>query len=114
MLIDYCRKGYEIMVKKITNNDMREILTEKIAVVDFSATWCGPCQMLAPVVDALAEEMSGEVAFYNVDVDEDPDLAMKYHVMSVPSLLLFKEGNLVGQTVGYQGVNELKAFIANN
>ena len=91
------------MVKKITNNDMSEILTEKIAVVDFSATWCGPCQMLAPVVDALAEEMCGEVAFYNVDVDANPDLAMKYHVMSVPSLLLFKEGNLVGQTVGYQG-----------
>ena len=98
-----------------SENFEEEVLKSDVPVlVDMFATWCGPCQMLAPVVDALAEEMCGEVAFYNVDVDANPDLAMKYHVMSVPSLLLFKEGNLVGQTVGYQGVNELKAFIANN
>ena len=98
-----------------SDNFEEEVLKSDVPVlVDMFATWCGPCQMLAPVVDALAEEMCGEVAFYNVDVDANSDLAMKYHVMSVPSLLLFKEGNLVGQTVGYQGVNELKAFIANN
>ena len=84
------------------------------ALVDFSATWCGPCQMLAPVVDALAEELEGQVAVYNVDVDANSDLAMQYRVMSVPSLLLFKDGQVAGQTVGYQSADEIKAFIANN
>ena len=102
------------MVKKIANNDMTEVLAEKVALVDFSATWCGPCQMLAPVVDALAEELEGQVAVYNVDVDANSDLAMQYRVMSVPSLLLFKDGQVAGQTVGYQRADEIKAFIANN
>jgi thioredoxin 1 len=98
------------MVKKIANNDMTEVLAEKVALVDFSATWCGP----APVVDALAEELEGQVAVYNVDVDANSDLAMQYRVMSVPSLLLFKDGQVAGQTVGYQSADEIKAFIANN
>lgn len=102
------------MVKKIANNDMTEVLAEKVALVDFSATWCGPCQMLAPVVDALAEELEGQVAVYNVDVDANSDLAMQYRVMSVPSLLLFKDGQVAGQTVGYQSADGIKAFIANN
>ena len=102
------------MVKKIANNDMTEVLAEKVALVDFSATWCGPCQMLAPVVDALAEELEGQVAVYNVDVDANSDLAMQYRVMSVPSLLLFKDGQVAGQTVGYQSAYEIKAFITNN
>ena len=102
------------MVKKIANNDMTEVLAEKVALVDFSATWCGPCQMLAPVVDALAEELEGQVAVYNVDEDANSDLAMQYRVMSVPSLLLFKDGQVAGQTVGYQSAGEIKAFIANN
>ena len=65
-------------------------------------------------VDALAEELEGQVAVYNVDVDANSDLAMQYRVMSVPSLLLFKDGQVAGQTVGYQSADEIKAFIANN
>ena len=102
------------MVKKIANNDMTEVLAEKVALVDFSATWCGPCQMLAPVVDALAEELEGQVAVYNVDVDATSDLVMQYSVMSVSSFFLFKDGQVAGQTVGYQSADEIKAFIANN
>lgn len=100
------------MVKKITNNDMSEVLAESVALVDFSATWCGPCQMLAPVVDALADELEGTVAVYNVDVDANPDLARQYRVMSVPSLLLFENGTLSRQTVGYQDADAIKAFIS--
>ena len=101
------------MVKKIANNDMTEVLAEKVALVDFSATWCGPCQMLAPVV-MLAEELEGQVAVYNVDVDANSDLAMQYRVMSWFCPALFKDGQVAGQTVGYQSADEIKAFIANN
>lgn len=102
------------MIKKITENRFDEVLEQDYALVDFSASWCGPCQMLAPVVDALAEEMSDQVAFFGVDVDENADLAMKYRVMSVPSILLFRNGSLVAQAVGYQDKDSLKRFIQEN
>lgn len=99
------------MVKKIANNDMQEVMNAPLALVDFSATWCGPCQMLAPVVDELAEEMGEKVAFYNVDVDANGRLAEQYNIMSVPSILLFKNGNKVAQTVGFQSKESLAEFI---
>lgn len=99
------------MVKKIMNNDMQEVLSAPMALADFSATWCGPCQMLAPVVDQLAEEMEGQVAFYNVDVDANGRLAEQYNIMSVPSILLFKNGEKVAQTVGFQSKESLADFI---
>ena len=67
------------MVKKIVNNDMSEVLASKCALVDFSAAWCGPCNMIGPVVERLSEERD-DVEFFNVDVDKNPDLAMKYRI----------------------------------
>lgn len=99
------------MVKKITNNDMQEALAAPLALVDFSATWCGPCQMLAPVFDELAEEMGSEVNFYNVDVDANSQLAEQYNIMSVPSILLFKNGEKAAQTVGFQSKESLADFV---
>ncbi|MDO4633944.1 MAG: thioredoxin [Eubacteriales bacterium] len=99
------------MVKKIQNNDMSEVNAQALAVVDFSAVWCGPCKMLAPVVDELAEEMAGEASFYNVDVDDNADVAMKYGIQSVPSIFLFKNGEIVDRTVGFQPKAQLKAWI---
>lgn len=98
------------MVKKITNNDMQEALEAKVALVDFSATWCGPCQMLAPVLDELSEEM-GEVSFFNVDVDENEELAGKYNIMNIPALVVLKQGETVAQTVGFQPKENLKQLI---
>ena len=63
------------MVKIITNNDMSEAKSSKLAVIDFSATWCGPCQMLAPVMEELSEELAGKVDIYSVDVDKNSELA---------------------------------------
>ena len=99
------------MVKKITNNDMQEALAAPLAMVDFSATWCGPCQMLAPVFDELAEEMGSEVNFYSVDVDANSQLAEQYNIMSVPSILLFKNGEKAAQTVGFQSKESLADFV---
>ena len=71
-------------------------------LVDFFATWCGPCKMLAPTLDAVAAEVAGRAKVYKVDVDQSPDVAAMYGVMSVPTLILFKGGQPVKQMVGAQ------------
>ena len=71
-----------------------------VAVVDFGATWCGPCQALAPSIDKMAEEYDGRVLIGKVDVDQSPDLATQYGVMSVPTILFFKDGQKVDQITG--------------
>ena len=71
-------------------------------LVDFFATWCGPCKMLAPTLDAVAAEVAGRAKVYKVDVDQSPDVAAQYGVMSVPKLILFKGGQPVKQMVGAQ------------
>ena len=111
MFIDYCRKGYEIMVKKITNNDMSEILTEKIAVVDFSATWCGPCQMQSPVVDAVAESLGDQVKVCKVNVDEQPQLALNYQIVSIPTLVFMKDGMFQKKMVGLQTQDAIEDYL---
>ena len=80
------------MVEKITNNDMSKALNAKVAVVDFSATWCGPCQMLAPVLDEVSEELVGKINFFKVDVDECNSLAAAYGITNIPALLVLKDG----------------------
>lgn len=99
------------MVKKITKNDLQEALQDDLALVDFSASWCGPCQMLAPVVDELSEDMQDQLQFYSVDVDENSQLAEKYNVMSVPTVIILKSGEKVAQTVGLQSKESLAELI---
>lgn len=98
------------MVVKIQNNDMAEVEKSKLAVVDFSATWCGPCKMLAPVFHELAEEMA-DVDFFNADVDENRELADKYGIQGVPSVLVFKSGAQADRSVGFQAKENLRRFI---
>ena len=91
------------MVKKINEEQfISEAKKSAAAVVDFSATWCGPCRMLAPVVEAVSEEYAGQVDFYNVDVDDCPELAMQYKVQSVPCLVMMKNGEFVDQSIGFK------------
>lgn len=71
-----------------------------LAVVDFGAAWCGPCQKLAPAIDRMAAEYAGRVMIGKVDVDEEPELAAKFDVMSVPTILFFKNGQKVDQVIG--------------
>lgn len=71
-------------------------------LVDFFATWCGPCKMLAPVLEEVAAEVAGRAKIVKVDIDASPDLAQRFGVMSVPTLAVFKDGKLVNQVVGVQ------------
>lgn len=98
------------MVKKINEAQFQEEATKGKAVVDFSAQWCGPCKMLAPLLEEISEEVK-EVAFYNVDVDENMTLAMKYGITNIPALLVLKDGEKQELLVGFKPKEELKADI---
>ena len=85
-----------------------------VSVVDFNATWCGPCRMLAPVLEEISEKYAGRVSFFSVDVDESPGLAMQYRVNSVPCLVLLKNGEFTDQAVGFRPEPQLTAWIDGN
>jgi len=103
------------MVKKVNTQEFEnEAMKAATAVVDFSAVWCGPCKMLAPVLEDVSEKLGDKVSFYAVDVDDSPELAMKYQVNSVPCLVLMKNGELKAQTVGFRPEPLLTAWIEGN
>lgn len=100
------------MVKEIKTQEFEEkvIAGSKPALVDFWASWCGPCRMLSPLVDSVSEQYDG-VDFYKVNVDEEPEIAREYGIMSIPTLILFKDGEMLDQSVGVVAEADLKAFV---
>ena len=82
-----------------------------VAVVDFFATWCGPCKMLSPILHELAEEKSGTLKVGKVNVDEQMELAMRFQVSSIPMLVVFKDGKAVAKSVGYRSKSEIAAMV---
>jgi thioredoxin 1 len=85
------------------------VLKSKLPVlVDFWAPWCAPCRMVEPVVEELAQDYDGKVGFVRVNVDNSPRIASQYGIMSIPTLILFKDGQPVSHTVGFRPKNELK------
>ena len=87
-------------------------------VVDFWAEWCGPCKMIAPILSEIAKEQAGKITIAKLNVDENPDIAMRFNVMSIPTLLVFKSGEIAKRLVGAKGkgqlLQELDEFLATS
>ncbi|MBR4823093.1 MAG: thioredoxin [Bacteroidales bacterium] len=98
----------------IDQNNFEEIINSKpVALVDLWAAWCGPCRMLSPTVDDIAEEYEGRVAVAKCNVDDNDELAANFGVRSIPTLLFFKDGQLAEKTVGLVSKQEIETILNN-
>ncbi len=96
------------MAVKITDANYEEIAaTDKLILIDFWAQWCGPCRMLSPTIDDLANEYEGRAVIGKVDVDDNPDIAEKFSIRNIPTILFVKNGEVVDKTVGAVPKNEI-------
>ena len=98
------------MVKEIKDTEYETILKEGKVVIDCYAPWCGPCKMLAPVFDSLSEELT-DVDFVKVDIDQSLELAQKFGITTVPTMMIFKDGKVVDTLVGFMPKDNLKAKV---
>ena len=90
------------------------IAGDKPVLVDFWATWCGPCRMIAPVIEEIAAEFEGKAIVGKVDVDQEPGLAQRFGIMSIPMLIVFKGGKVVEQAVGARGKADVAAMVSRH
>ena len=96
------------MALALTKENFEEIINgDKPVLVDFWATWCGPCKMIGPIIEELSEELEGKVVFGKLNVDKQPELAMDFQVMSIPTLILFKDGEIVNKKIGFMPKDKL-------
>ncbi len=102
-------------MQNISGKDFINVINqEKYVVVDFWATWCGPCKMLAPVFEKVSAELSDNIDFVKVDIDSNQQIAIENKIYTIPTLVIFKNGQEVARRSGYMSENELKYFITNN
>lgn len=99
------------MAQNVTNENFPGIINNPVAVIDFWATWCGPCRRVAPIMEELAEEYAGRVAIAKCDIEENDELAEQFQIMSVPTILFFKNGQLADKLVGAAPKDDIKKKI---
>ena len=101
------------MAKILNNSKFSNKLrtSDKLVVMDFFATWCGPCKMLAPIFESLSKEMSDKVDFAKIDIDRSLEIAQEYKVVSVPTMIIFKNGKEVQRMVGFTPKEQIKSKI---
>lgn len=98
-------------IENVTDETFQDATSEGLVLADFWATWCGPCKMIAPVLEELDAEMGDEVKIVKLDVDDNQQTASQFGVMSIPTLLVFKDGEKVDQVVGFQPKEALKSLL---
>lgn len=101
--------GNKMSVLKITSKNFEEevLKSDKMVLIDFYADWCGPCRMMSPIIDEIAEEKANSIKVGKVNVDENQDLAMKYGVMSIPTIVIIKNGEVEKTFVGVRDKSEI-------
>jgi len=90
---------------ELTKENFDEVVSKGVSLVDFWAPWCGPCRMIAPVIEELAEDYEGKANICKVNTDEQQEIAVKFGIRSIPTILFFKDGEIVDQMVGAAGKN---------
>ena len=88
---------------ELTSENFKDTIKDGVVLVDFWAPWCGPCRMIAPVIDELAQDYEGKAKICKVNTDEEPAIAAEYGIRSIPTILFFKDGELVDQMIGAAG-----------
>ena len=101
------------MAKQITDANLQEVLdNEELVVIDFWAEWCGPCRMISPIVDELAEEYAGRVLIGKVNVDENDEVVEKYGIRNIPTILFIKKGEVLDTHQGFLDIDELNEIVS--
>lgn len=109
-----CEERFVIMSEVVSSADFKTKVLEAQGpvLVDFFATWCGPCKMIAPTLEEVAQEMEGKASVYKLDIDQSRDIAIEYRVMSVPTLMVFENGEVKSQVSGVQSKQNLIAMLS--
>ncbi|MFA5105864.1 MAG: thioredoxin [Candidatus Micrarchaeia archaeon] len=102
------------MVTELKSADFKKEIAKGYTLVDFWAAWCGPCRMLSPIIDQLSEEMAGKLKFAKVDVDAEGELASEFGIMSIPTVIIFKDGKAVAQKTGAAPKEAMKKWIEDS
>ncbi|QWB95991.1 thioredoxin [Mycoplasmatota bacterium] len=101
------------MIIQLTNENFEEIVLKNDlpVLVDFWASWCGPCKRIAPILESLADEVEGKAIIAKLEVDDEPAIADSYQIMSIPTILIFKDGKITKQLIGLHGKDTLKKHL---
>ncbi|MBI5345566.1 MAG: thioredoxin [Chlamydiae bacterium] len=98
-------------MKELTANNFTKEIAKGLFLVDFFAVWCGPCRMLAPILEDVAEQLQGKATIAKVDIDKDESLAAQFDVSSVPTMIIFKDGKVLEKVIGLRDAKALKALV---